>query len=31
VGGGAPKPPPIEPGLITLTETVSASWALAPE
>ena len=31
VGSGAPKPPPIEPGLITLTETVSASWALAPE
>jgi hypothetical protein len=31
VGSGAAKPPPIEPGLITLTETVSASWALAPE
>ena len=29
VGSGAAKPPPIEPGLITLTETVSASWALA--
>jgi hypothetical protein len=28
---GAPPPPaPIEPGLITLTETVSATWALAP-
>ena len=31
VGSGAAKPPPIEPGLITLTETVSASWALAPK
>ncbi len=30
VGSGAPTPTPIEPGLITLTETVSASWALAP-
>ena len=29
--GGAPTPTPIEPGLITLTETVSASWALAPQ
>jgi hypothetical protein len=29
--GGAPTPPPIEPGLITLSETVSASWALAPQ
>ena len=28
---GAPTPPPIEPGLITLSETVSASWALAPQ
>ena len=28
---GAPSPPPIEPGLITLSETVSASWALAPQ
>ena len=28
---GAPTPPPIEPGLITLTETVSATWALAPQ
>jgi hypothetical protein len=28
---GASTPPPIEPGLITLTETVSASWALAPK
>ena len=28
---GASIPPPIEPGLITLTETVSASWALAPQ
>jgi uncharacterized protein YggE len=27
---GAPPPPPIEAGLITLTETVSATWALAP-
>ena len=27
---GAP-PPPIEPGLITLSETVSATWALTPE
>ena len=27
---GAPTPPPIEPGLITLSETVSATWALAP-
>jgi len=27
---GASIPPPIEPGLITLTETVSASWALTP-
>jgi uncharacterized protein YggE len=31
VGSGAAKPPPIEPGLITLTETVSATWALAPQ
>ena len=29
--GGAATPPPIEPGLITLTETVSATWALAPQ
>jgi uncharacterized protein YggE len=29
--GGAATPPPIEPGLITLTETVSASWALTPQ
>jgi len=31
--GGAPgvSAPPIEPGLITLTETVSATWALAPQ
>jgi uncharacterized protein YggE len=31
---GAPSasiPPPIEPGLVTLTETVSATWALAPQ
>jgi len=28
---GASIPPPIEPGLITLTETVSASWTLAPQ
>jgi len=28
---GASIPPPIEPGLITLTETVSASWALTPQ
>jgi uncharacterized protein YggE len=28
---GAPTPPPIEPGLITLTETVSATWTLAPQ
>ncbi|MGA2495082.1 MAG: SIMPL domain-containing protein [Roseiarcus sp.] len=27
---GAPTPPPIEAGLITLTEVVSATWALAP-
>jgi uncharacterized protein YggE len=27
---GAPSPPPIEPGLITLSETVSATWGLAP-
>jgi hypothetical protein len=27
---GAPIPPPIEPGLITLSESVSATWALAP-
>jgi len=27
---GGSAPPPIEPGLITLTETVSATWALAP-
>ena len=27
---GAPVPPPLEPGLITLSETVSATWALAP-
>jgi len=27
---GAPVPPPIEPGLITLSEAVSATWALAP-
>ena len=31
VSSGAPTPTPIEPGLITLTETVSASWALAPQ
>jgi uncharacterized protein len=31
VGNGAPTPTPIEPGLITLTETISASWALAPQ
>jgi uncharacterized protein YggE len=31
VGSGASTPPPIEPGLITLTETVTASWALAPQ
>ena len=29
--GGAATTPPIEPGLITLTETVSATWALAPQ
>jgi hypothetical protein len=28
---GASIPPPIEPGLITLTEIVSASWTLAPQ
>ena len=28
---GASTPPPIEAGLITLTETVTASWALAPQ
>ncbi len=28
---GASTPPPIEPGLINLTETVTASWALAPQ
>jgi len=27
---GAPIPPPIEAGLITLSEAVSATWALAP-
>lgn len=27
---GASTPPPIEPGLITLSETVSATWTLAP-
>ena len=31
VGSGAAKPPPIEPGLVTLTETVTASWALTPQ
>jgi len=30
VGSGASAPPPIEAGLITLSETVSATWALAP-
>ena len=27
----APMPAPIEPGLITLSETVSATWTLAPQ
>ncbi len=31
VGSGASAPPPIEAGLITLTETVSATWTLAPQ
>ena len=31
VGSGASAPPPIEPGVITLSETVSATWALAPQ
>lgn len=30
MAGGAPTPPPIAPGLITLSETVTATWALTP-